>query len=239
MMYLWIGAALVSYFVKGLCGFADALIFNSILSFGINTADISPVLLVTGYPTNLIVAWQNRRGLRLRVCLPPAALVLAGCIPGAFMLKNVDARLIKFIFGFVVVALGVEMLLRERRREKRPASKPVLALIGVLAGVLCGLFGVGALMAAYVGRVTETNSEFKANMNAVFFVEGTFRLILYLCLGLITPASLRQSLILMPCMLAGIFLGSRCSRKLNEKVVKKLVIFTLILSGVLLILRNL
>ena len=155
------------------------------------------------------------------------------------MLKNVDARLIKFIFGFVVVALGVEMLLRERRREKRPASKPVLALIGVLAGVLCGLFGVGALMAAYVGRVTETNSEFKANINAVFFVEGTFRLILYLCLGLITPASLRQSLILMPCMLAGIFLGSRCSRKLNETVVKKLVIFTLILSGVLLILRNL
>ncbi len=239
MMYLWIGAALVSYFVKGLCGFADALIFNSILSFGINTADISPVLLVTGYPTSLIVAWQNRRGLRLRVCLPLAALVLAGCIPGAFMLKNVDARLIKFIFGFVVVALGVEMLLRERRQEKLPASKPVLALIGVLAGVLCGLFGVGALMAAYVGRVTETNSEFKANMNAVFFVEGTFRLILYLCLGLITPASLRQSLILMPCMLAGIFLGSRCSRKLNEKVVKKLVIFTLILSGVLLILRNL
>ena len=239
MMYLWIGAALVSYFVKGLCGFADALIFNSILSFGINTADISPVLLVTGYPTSLIVAWKNRRGLRLRVCLPLAALVLAGCIPGAFMLKNVDARLIKFIFGFIVAALGVEMLLRERRREKRPASKPELALIGVLAGVLCGLFGVGALMAAYVGRVTETNSEFKANMNAVFFVEGTFRLILYLCLGLITPASLRQSLILIPCMLAGIFLGSRCSKKLNEKVVKKLVIFTLILSGVLLILRNL
>ena len=148
-----------------------------------NTADISPVLLVTGYPTNLIVAWQNRRGLKPRVWLPPAALVLAGCIPGAFMLKNVDARLIKFIFGFVVVALGVEMLLRERRREKRPASKPVLALIGVLAGVLCGLFGVGALMAAYVGRVTETNSEFKANINAVFFVEGTFRLILYLCPG--------------------------------------------------------
>lgn len=239
MMYLWIGAALVSYFVKGLCGFADALIFNSILSFGMNTADISPVLLVTGYPTNLIVAWQNRRGLKPRVWLPPAALVLAGCIPGAFMLKNVDARLIKFIFGFVVVALGVEMLLRERRQEKCPASKPVLALIGVLAGVLCGLFGVGALMAAYVGRVTETNSEFKANMNAVFFVEGTFRLILYLCLGLITPASLRQSLILMPCMLAGIFLGSHCSKKLNEKVVKKLVIFTLILSGVLLILHNL
>ena len=200
--------------------------------------------LTAAYLTKIYVAlfWQkpiSPTGKTWGTPMTVAALVLAGCIPGAFMLKNVDARLIKFIFGFVVSALGVEMLLRERRQEKRPASKPVLALIGVLAGVLCGLFGVGALMAAYVGRVTETNSEFKANMNAVFFVEGTFRLILYLCLGLITPASLRQSLILMPCMLAGIFLGSRCSRKLNEKVVKKLVIFTLILSGILLILRNL
>lgn len=239
MMCLWIIAALVSYFVKGLCGFADSLIFNSIMSFGMNAADISPVLLVTGYPTNLIVAWQNRKGLRPRVCLPLSALVLAGCLPGAFMLKNVDARLIKFIFGFVVTALGIEMLLRERRQEKRPASKPVLVILGVLSGMLCGLFGIGALMAACVGRLTETNSEFKANMNAVFLVEATFRLILYICLGLITPASLRQSLILIPFMLAGIFLGSRCSRKLNEKLVKKLVIFTLILSGVLLILRNL
>ena len=98
-MYLWIAAALVSYFVKGLCGFADALIFNSILSFGMNTADISPVLLVTGYPTRLLVAWQNRKGLKPRVCLPLAALVLAGCIP--------DALLIKFICGFVGTARGV------------------------------------------------------------------------------------------------------------------------------------
>ena len=31
----------------------------------------------------------------------------------------------------------------------------------------CGLFGVGALLAAYVGRVTGISDEFKANISAV------------------------------------------------------------------------
>ena len=80
-MYLWIIAAVVSYFIKGLCGFANTLIFTSILSLGALNANISPIDLL----------W--------------------GSIPGAFLLKNVDARAIKL----------------------------VLAIIGVTAGVLCGV----------------------------------------------------------------------------------------------------
>ena len=33
-MYLWIIAAVAAYFIKGLCGFANTLVFTSILSFG-------------------------------------------------------------------------------------------------------------------------------------------------------------------------------------------------------------
>ena len=34
-MYLWILAAVAAYFIKGLCGFANTLVFTSILSFGV------------------------------------------------------------------------------------------------------------------------------------------------------------------------------------------------------------
>ena len=37
-MYLWIIAAVGAYFIKGLCGFANTLVFTSILSFGICVA---------------------------------------------------------------------------------------------------------------------------------------------------------------------------------------------------------
>ena len=154
-MILWIVAATVAYFIKGLCGFANTLVFTSILSFGAANASISPIDLVLGYPTNLILTWRNRRSLDKKVWLPLAALVLLGSVPGALLLKNVDARFIKLLFGLVVGALGAEMIVGTGRKKRPQSSKGTLALIGVAAGMLCGLFGVGALLAAYRGRVTE------------------------------------------------------------------------------------
>ena len=75
-MYLWILAAVAAYFIKGLCGFANTLVFTSILSFGVANANISPIDLLLGYPTNLILTWKNRRSLDPKVYLPLAALVL-------------------------------------------------------------------------------------------------------------------------------------------------------------------
>lgn len=238
-MYLWIIAATVSYFIKGLCGFANTLIFTSILSFGAANANISPIDLLLGCPANLILTWKNRKSLDSKVYLPLAALVLAGSIPGAFLLKNVDARAIKLVFGIVVTALGAEMLSREYSRKKVKSSRLVLVIIGVAAGVLCGLFGVGALLAAYVNRVTEDGSAFKANISAVFIADNIFRLILYSALGLLTMDTVRFALLLIPFALLGLAVGIKCSDHMEEKLVKKMTSILLILSGISLVLKNL
>lgn len=239
MFWLWILAAVAAYFIKGLCGFANTLVFTSILSFGVANANISPIDLLLGYPTNLILTWKNRKRLDPKVYLPLAALVLAGSIPGAFLLKNVDARAIKLVFGVVVAALGAEMFSREYSKKRARSSKIVLAIIGVTAGVLCGLFGVGALLAAYVGRVTEDGSSFKANISAVFIVDNTFRIVLYSVLGLLTLDTVKTALLLMPFGFVGLFLGMKCSSRMNESLVRKITSVLLVLSGISLILKNL
>lgn len=66
-MYLWWIAALAAYFIKGLCGFANTLVFTSILSFGAANANISLIDLLLGYPSNLILTWNNRRRLDPKV----------------------------------------------------------------------------------------------------------------------------------------------------------------------------
>ena len=230
-MYLWILAAVAAYFIKGLCGFANTLVFTSILSFGVANANISPI--------DLLLTWKNRKRLDPKVYLPLAALVLAGSIPGAFLLKHVDARAVKVLFGVVVAALGAEMFSREYSKKRLRSSKIVLAIIGVTAGVLCGLFGVGALLAAYVSRVTEDGGSFKANISAVFIVDNTFRIVLYSALGLLTFDTLKTALLLLPFALAGLFLGMKCSSRMNESLVKKITSILLVLSGISLILKNL
>lgn len=238
-MILWFVAAFTAYFVKGLCGFANTLVFTTILSFGTANASISPVDLLLGCPSNLILTWKNRRSLDPKIFLPLAIMVLAGSIPGALMLRNADVRFIKLIFGVVVIALGMEMYSREYSKKHVRSSKPVLAIIAVTAGMLCGLFGVGALLAAYVSRVTENNVSFKANISAVFIADNIFRIILYKALGLFMPGTVKSVLLLIPFALLGLFTGMKCCGQMNENNVRKITTVLLVLSGISLVLKNL
>ena len=237
-MICWIIAAIAAFFVKGLCGFANTLVFTTILSFGNSNVNISPVELLLGYPTNAILAWKERKFIKWNVCLPLAALVLLGSIPGIWFLKNAGIGVIKVIFGFAIALIGIEMLFRERKQKKTKESKIILSVIGILSGILCGLYGVGALLGAYIGRVTDDTKAFKANICVVFLIENTFRIILYAVVGIITPDILKQVLLLVPFMLLGLFLGMQSGKVLNDKLAKKIVIVMLIVSGIALIVNN-
>lgn len=237
-MYLWIIATVVAYFIKGLCGFANTLVFTTILSFGTPNVNISPIDLLIGYPTNLILTWENRKKLDSKVYLPLIALVIIGSIPGVFMLKNVNTSIIKLIFGVVVIVLGLEMLLREYSKDSGKSSRILLAIIGVASGVLCGLFGVGALLAAYVSRVTDDSQSFKANISAVFIVDNTFRIILYSTLHILTLDTLKRGLILIPFVLIGLIAGMKCSSIMNKNLAKKITTLLLVISGISLVIKN-
>lgn len=227
-------AAVCAYFVKGLCGFANTLVFSTILSFSTNNVNISPVELVLGLPSNIMISYKECKSVQWKVCLPLAGLVLLGDIPGILLLKNTNTQVIKGIFGFVIIAIGVEMLLREYMRKTKK-SQLLLITIGILSGILCGLYGIGALLAAYMRRVTDNSSSFKGNLCIVFLIDNLFRLVMYGVTGIITLATLKQSVILFPFMALGLFLGMKGSSFLDEKKIKKLVIIMLILSGVSLI----
>ncbi len=238
-MWLMAISALCAYFVKGLCGFANTLVFSTIAGFGSSNIDISPMELLLGYPSNVIMAVRERRGIDWKVCAPLIALVLLGNIPGILLLKNVDARAIKAVFGAVIMLIAAEMLFRQLMPRKMKSNRIVLGAIGLISGLLCGLYGIGALLAAYVSRVTEDGSAFRGNLCAVFTVENTFRIVMYSVLGIITWDTLMRAAMLVPAMALGLFMGIKCCGVLSEKVVKYVVIVMLIVSGASMLITNL
>lgn len=238
-MIWWIIATVLAFFVKGLCGFANTLVFTTILSFGNSNISISPVELILGYPTNAILAWKERGCIKWGLCVSVSAMVIIGSIPGILFLKNADTGIIKIIFGAVIICIGIEMLLREVQKKKAGQSPVVLGIVGILAGLLCGLYGVGALLGAYINRVTDDSHAFKANICIVFLVENTLRIVLYAVWGIITADILKRALILMPAMLIGLAAGMFSSKILDDKIVSKVVIIMLIISGIVLIINTL
>lgn len=241
-MTVWAAAAVCAFFIKGLCGFANTLVFGSILSFSVSNAAISPVELLLGYPSNILMAWRERHAIRWRICLPLALAVVMGTLLGAMILKRADARLVKLLFGMTIVVLGLELLAGEfriKQKKQRAPSRLVGAVIGLCAGVLCGLYGVGALLAIYVNRAVEDMQSFRANLSMIFLVENTVRILTYSTWGLLSLGSALTALKLVPWMLVGLGLGMAGSRVLPERTVKRLTIVLLILSGLVLTARSL
>ena len=133
--------------------------------------------------------------------------------------------------GIVIILVGVEIYTRDQGWINIKSNRFLLIGFGFLSGMMCGLFGIGALLAAYVGRVAENNDEFKANLSAVFIVENIFRIITYTEIGLLNLEVLHRSIYLCPYMIIGLILGMGSCRLLDEKKVKVIVIIALIISS--------
>ena len=237
-MFLWILAAFCAFFVKGLCGFANTLVFDTILVFGVNNVNISPVELILGYPANITLVYKNRKQINKNIVIPLIIVVILGSIPGAIVLRYVNANIVKMIFGVMVTLVGINMMYREYKPSSGKSHKVFDIVIGILAGAMCGMFGVGVLLAAFVSKVTNTSTEFKANLSLVFIAENTFRFITYILLGVMTFDSLIKAICLAPVMIISLWLGMKCGDILDEKLIKKLVIIFLIISGIAMIVNN-
>lgn len=239
-MALWMLAVLVGYFVKGVAGIGNTLVVTSTMAYTRTNAEITPVELLLCVPTNLAVTWVYRRHINWKLAIAPMCMVLAGDGLGVLLLKNVDVTAMKAVFGVVLILLSVEQLWRELRGKPGKAAHPALMLaLGISAGVLCGMFGVGALLAAYLSRVTTDDQTYKGTMSVIFTVENAFRIVAYSATGLLTMQSLQNAALLLPFMALGLFLGIRLSSRMNARAMRIIIGVMLLLSGVPLVLAGL
>lgn len=232
MMWSFI-AAFCAYLVKGVAGFANTLVFSSIMSFTAANRDISPVDLLLGLPANAYMAWKGRRTVRARIILPLIAALLVGLIPGSLFLSLGDTTALKRLFGVAILVLALEMALRQRPRKTpaKPSNPVILYAIAILSGFLCGLFGIGAFFVAYISRVSEDSEQMRGNLCTVFLVENLARTTLYLYLGILTPAIALQALKLIPAMVLGLFAGLKIAKRLPEKTVRVAILVLLFAMG--------
>lgn len=236
-MILMVISAFLAFFVKGLCGFGNTMVFTSVLAFGMNNVNITPVELLIGSPSNMIVAWKERRHIDWKLVVPLTLLVLLGDVPGVFLLKSANAEAIKVLLGGVIIALGLSML-RPKSAARKRLSWPVIALVAVISGLLCGLYGIGALVAVLCTHITDNSHASRGTLNVILLGDNLFRVIVYAATGILTWPVIRQALLLFPVMVAGLLLGIRCISKVNERTARLIIILALIISGAALIITN-
>jgi len=232
-------STLLAYFIKGITGFGNTLVMGSLFSFVVSNRLTTPVDLIFGIPTNTYIVWRERKNISLKVVIPLSLMLLAGIIPGTFLLKVGNDRILKSILGVVVVVMALEMWTRKPNKNESQKNNPIfMVLIGVISGVLAGLYGIGALLVAYISRTTDNKSEFRANICCVFLVDNIFRFFLYLFTGILNKEIFILTLFLSPAVFLGMRIGIKVDSNMNEETVKKVVIYLLIISGTVLLMKS-
>jgi len=237
--YLFI-STFIAFFIKALTGFGDTLVMGSLFSFVVSNRLTTPVNLILGIPTNAYIAWRERKNISLKVVIPLSLMLLVGMVPGTFLLKVGSDWILKSILGIVLVGLALEMWTRHPTKSETTKKNLIfLVVIGVLSGVLAGLYGIGALLVAYISRTTDNKNQFRGNICWVFLINSIFTFFLYLYTGILNKEIFLLALYLSPAALLGMIIGVKVDSNMKEETLKKLVIALLIISGLILLFKNL
>jgi len=231
-------SVLLAFFIKAITGFGNTLIMGSLFSFVVPNTITTPVDLLMSVPTNGYMAWRERKAITLKSAIPLAVLMVIGLVPGTFFLRMGADWLLRAIFGLVIVGMALQIALKKTDYQTKRNNPLTLALTGLISGILAGMFGVGALVAVYFSKTTDNKQQFRSNTCFVFFVENIFRVILYWVTGIFNRQVFLISIVLLPAVVIGMALGRKADQHVDEVKMKRAVIALLLLSGMILFIRN-
>ncbi len=235
-------AQFLAYTVKWLIGFGNPLISAPLLSLRLDNTLITPGTLLPDLCVNTCIVWQNRKHFDWRRILPMLLAMMAGVIPGTWLLRFSMPWVVKTALGLVVAFLGLEMAVRKLRtahpscRRENPAARYLAAFF---SGVCSGLFGIGLFLVAYLQRTARDYEEFKGSICFLFWGENLFRLALYCGSGMLDAACLQFSLISGAALLVSYGIARLLSGHIRNDTLEKLAIALFILGGVNITVRSL
>jgi hypothetical protein len=212
----------VAFAVEAALGFGATVIVVSLGARFVPVGALLPVFVPLNLALSLVLAVRHRRsvalGLLVRRVLP---LMLLGMPLGMWLVRTLSETLTRRVLGALVVLLALTELSRLARGHREP-SAPLPGWLGMvfltMAGMVHGMFGAGGPLAVYVlGRTLPDKAGFRATLSALWFVLNALLLLGYAWEGVLSMASVRSTVTLVPSLVLGLALGEWLHGRVPER----------------------
>jgi uncharacterized membrane protein YfcA len=225
-------AIFLAAIVRGFSGFGFSLLSITAISLILPVAQIVPsiFLLEIAASINLIpgiwrdIHWRSLRWLMVGYVI--------GLPVGGYALIHAPEAPAQIVLGIFVIGTAI-LMLRGFHLEKTPGTAASTAT-GAASGVLNGAFGIGGPPvvlfyfstpgAAAIGR---------ASIIFFFLFTDLLGVGYFATQGIVTTQSFVQSLVWLPALLAGVWIGAHGFRKLNQEAFRRWVLVILIALALL------
>lgn len=237
--------------VHGTTGFGFSAISMGFLPLFRSVAPASIIVSILAILTNLRVFWSVKSRLNLFDWRWAVGGLLLGTFPGVLIFRKLDETGLRIAIGIVLIILVIIIGVIEKTGALIPGKPGVqvrhgwsgLLLTGFLGGLLCGAVSIPGPPILVYGAFMLTagvwkRDEMKALFTAFFGSAQFVRLVMLRFTGYVTWGMIVESLILIPALIFGAWIGIKMYGKISSKSFTWVVIAVMGLIGLILIVSS-
>jgi len=233
---LFLAGAFVGGFASGLAGFAFALVASSLWLHVLPPVAATPLIVASALVLQCFTIWRLRQGVRFDLLWP----FLVGGVPavplGVLLLQHASPAAFRLGVGVFLVAYSGFMLLRPPLRAYAGGGRFADGAVGAIGGVLGGLCGLnGALPSVWCDLRGWPKDEQRGVYQPFIIATHVAALAALGSAGTFSPPVLGRLALAVPALFAGAALGLRLYRTLDAALFRRVLLWLLLISGVLLL----
>ncbi len=223
-------------FVSGLAGFAFSAVAGAILLHMFEPLEAVPLMMACSVGVQGTNLWALRKSIQWRDSL----ILIGGGVLGVplalWLLHNTDPRTFQKLFGLTVAIYSSYMLFKPNLSHLRQMPQSRTVLIGFGGGLIGGLTAMpGALPTIWCDMHGLPKSQQRGLVQPFIAAMQIVALVMMLARHDLSSKVLIELGASIPALLAGSALGILAFRSINELMFRRIILLTLLISGVLLV----
>lgn len=224
--------------VRGFSGFAFAALVVISVSFVLPPITVVPAVLIL----EVIAGIHLLPSIWRTVHWPSIIIIVVAAVVatpfGVYVLANMPAEPMKL--ALAVITFVAAAILATGYQLKRMPKPLETAATGAAAGLLNGSFGIGGppIIIFFLGSPLALDAG-RASIVASFLAMDIAGLISLVAFGMYDRDSLTLTVIALPALVVGVYIGARLVGRLDERAARKGVIFVLMGLSVIMGYRSL
>ena len=221
--------------VSGLAGFAMGLVVSGIWLHILTPAQTAALIVGYGLMVQSYSIWKLRHALNWRTVSPFIAGGAIGVPLGAVLLTYINPDYLRTGVGVLLVAYSSFFLLRPTVHTIRTDLRADFG-VGILNGILGGMTGLaGPIITNWCQLRGWRKDEQRAIFQPVILAAFVLTAISLTVAGTVTLDLIKIYAMGLPVLAAGVWLGLKLYGHLDEAAFRKVILWMLLLSGLLLI----
>ena len=156
------------------------------------------------------------------------------------LLGNFDLHVLTALFGAFLIALAAYFLLFAKRVKLDQPGLAAGLVCSAFSGCCAGAFTIGGpMMALYFVAIARSKETYVGNMQFLFFTTNLINFTMRTVRGYFSAALLPMAGLGMACILLGLWIGTRLSRKMSGDVARQVVYIGVGISGLVTLVQEL